>query len=167
MIIAGTGHRPPVLFPDNPYLSENRSKLINFAVDELKLIELKYDKIDTVISGMAQGWDNAIAWAALILNIPLHSAVPFEGMDAKWPKESRDDFQEILNKANKITIVCDGGYANYKFYERDKFMVDNCDNLVALYNGNETGGTAITVKYAKKVNKHIINCWENWTKYRE
>lgn len=39
---------------------------------------------------------------------------------------------------------------------RDREIVDNCDMLVALYDGRKTGGTAYTVNYAIKKHKPIL-----------
>lgn len=165
MIIAGTGHRPPVLFKDNFYSPTNKQKLIAFATDKIdEFAKTWHPRLNGVISGMAQGWDNAIAHAALNLNIPLIAAVPFTGMDSKWPKDSKDDYNYLLSKASEVVIVSEGGYANYKFFLRDQYMVDNCDLLLALYNGNPTGGTAITVKYATTKKTNIVNIWEDWIK---
>ena len=35
-------------------------------------------------------------------------------------------------------------------------MVDNCDLLIAIYNGEEKGGTAYTVNYARQQGKEIL-----------
>ena len=34
-------------------------------------------------------------------------------------------------------------------------MVDNCDKLLAFWNGEQSGGTWNTIQYAKKVDKYI------------
>jgi uncharacterized phage-like protein YoqJ len=39
--------------------------------------------------------------------------------------------------------------------DRNKWMVDHCDALVAIWNGT-SGGTANCVKYALSVNKPIV-----------
>ncbi len=39
--------------------------------------------------------------------------------------------------------------------KRNKWMVDNCDLLIAVWNGT-SGGTANCVNYAKSINKQII-----------
>ena len=35
-------------------------------------------------------------------------------------------------------------------------MVDNCDVLIAIYNGEPKGGTAYTVNYARRLGKEIV-----------
>ena len=62
MIVAGTGHRPNKL---GGYNNESFLKLVNIAEDALKQME-----VTEVISGMALGWDMALAQAAINLNIP-------------------------------------------------------------------------------------------------
>ena len=39
--------------------------------------------------------------------------------------------------------------------DRTKFMVDNSERVIAVWNGENTGGTAFTIKYASKQGKEI------------
>ena len=82
MIIAGTGHRPDKL---GGYGLSQHTRLRAFAKSELKR-----SNPNRVISGMAAGWDLALADAAFILDIPFTAAVPFEGHDAMWNYDYRD-----------------------------------------------------------------------------
>lgn len=163
--IAGTGHRPNVIFEKEkyPYAKEHQDILVKFAQQQiLNLMKSANKTIAGIISGMATGWDQGIARAAINLGLPLLAAVPFEGMESKWPESGQKEYKDILSKAAKVHIVCEGGYEAKKFYLRDKYMVDNADIILALYNGAEKGGTAITVKYAEEVKKPITNCWNDW-----
>ena len=150
MIVAGTGHRPNKL---GGYGHAARAKLVNVAT--AWLLEQKPDK---VISGGALGWDQALAEAAIDLDIPLVMALPFEGFECKWPRESQEFLHSLMNPA-EVVFVCEPGYAPWKMQERNKWMVDNSDTVLALWNGTD-GGTANCVKYATKVGKPIINLWE-------
>ncbi len=40
--------------------------------------------------------------------------------------------------------------------ERDRFLVKKSDYLLAVYNGEQRGGTAATVRYAKNLGRKII-----------
>ena len=44
---------------------------------------------------------------------------------------------------------------------RNKFMVDNSDFVIAMWDGRKRGGAYHTLNYAKKLNKQIIlaNYW--------
>ncbi len=166
--LAATGHRPPVFFEKEKYCYDpkHQKRLIEFAEIQIQETLKENDRtVAGIISGCAQGWDNAVAHAALNLKLPLLAAVPFEGMDAKWPEETKKDFKDILDRATKVVIVSEGGYENKKFFIRDKYMVDNCNLVLACHNGSTEGGTAITVKYANEVKKPIRNCWERWREF--
>jgi uncharacterized phage-like protein YoqJ len=148
MKIAGTGHRPDKL---GGYNQETKDRLYKLAHRCLK-----YLKPEIAISGMALGWDIAIARASLDLDIPLTAAIPFLGQEKAWPTESQIEYNEILSRATEIVVCSEGGYAAYKMQVRNKWMVDNCDLLLALWN-KSAGGTANCVKYADSVGRDVLN----------
>jgi len=71
LVIAATGHRPDKL---GGYGSDVHRRLVELAARYLDL-----EQPTCVISGLALGWDLAFADAALLLGLPVHGAVPFEG----------------------------------------------------------------------------------------
>lgn len=158
MIYAGTGHRPPRLGLN--YSLKHRELLTDFLTREL--LSIRPSKI---ISGMAQGFDQCLAEAALNLNIPFIAAVPFHGHPDKWPKDSKELYYNLLNQAEEVRILSDL-YSNSAFTKRDRFMIDNADSVIAMYDGVSLGGTAYTVDYALKQKKNVINVWDNWLKFR-
>lgn len=164
MIIAGTGHRPEKLGGYSPRLLP--------ALGKLAMNELRYQKPDMVISGMALGWDTALAMAAIQLKIPLLAAIAFEGVESKWRFEDQQRFFDILTCADDIIVVTPGPYAAWKLHARNKWMVDECDLLLALWDGQHTGGTAACIQYAREVRKnhpelHIVNLWPQWQAQRK
>lgn len=40
--------------------------------------------------------------------------------------------------------------------ERNRFLVDHAAALLSVYNGEQRGGTAATVRYAQKMGREII-----------
>jgi uncharacterized phage-like protein YoqJ len=159
MIIAGTGHRPDKL---GGYSNEVCRRLVALASASL----LKY-KPEYTISGMALGWDQALAQASVNLGIPFIAAIPCDGQEAIWPESSRLYYKNLLELAKEIKMCGPGGpYAPWKMLYRDKWMVDNADLILALWNGSK-GGTGHTVKYAEKVGKPYINLWYSWEKYKD
>lgn len=156
MIIAGTGHRPDKL---GGYSDDVLSKLIKLA--RTTLFDLKPKK---VISGMALGWDMALAYAALALTEPeVVAAIPFLGQEKMWPKESQERYHTILKDCDDVLYICDQGYAAWKMQIRNEYMVDHCDLVLALWDGSP-GGTANCIAYANKKNKPIMNLWNDWSK---
>ncbi len=150
MIIAGTGHRPDKL---GGYSDGVRVKVYGLAIKFLTEA-----RPDQVISGMALGWDQALAKAAIVLGIPLYAAVPFSGQESAWPLESQDAYHRILDQCDRVVIVTPGGYAPVKMQLRNQWMVDQCDLLAALWDGTD-GGTHNCVKYAKAIRKPLRNLW--------
>lgn len=157
MIISGTGHRPNKL---GGYSKENLYYLIQVARHHL----LKHnDEVESVISGMALGWDTAIALAAIKLKIPLVAAVPFQGQEKRWPEESQVIYKKILDKASKVVTISKGDYKQEFLQIRNEWMVDNSDLILACWDGT-SGGTRNCIRYALKQDKKIENCYETYLK---
>ncbi|TIW05731.1 MAG: DUF1273 domain-containing protein [Mesorhizobium sp.] len=152
MIIAATGHRPPKLGGYGPAV---RKDLLNLAIDYLEA-----ERPTSVISGMALGWDQAFAVAAVVCGVPFTAAVPFKGQHLRWPDESQRRFEWLLSEAATVHIVSDipGDRAMQK---RNEWMVDRADKMCALWDGS-WGGTFNCLRYAKKVQRPVDNLWDRW-----
>ena len=154
MIIAATGHRPkwlPCKYDErHPWLTALKHDLLN------SLIE---DKPEYIISGMALGWDTWFAKAGLHLEIPVHCYVPFKEQGKNWPKQSRDVYLSIIERAAK-TVYTSEEYTRDCFEIRDRAMVDCADKVYALYNEEMyKSGTGMTVRYAEKMSVPITHFW--------
>lgn len=159
MIVAATGHRPDKL---GGYSKQVYNRLIDLAKSEISIIGAS-----RVLCGMALGFDMAVADAAIELNIPFVAYIPFIGQEKRWPKSSQDHYNTLLSLAESKVIVCDGGYSPEKMNLRNEAMVNNCDVLLALWNGSSSG-TGNCIKYAKSLRQNFIirNCWNRWEKYK-
>lgn len=155
MIVAATGHRPDKLGGYAPAWSERRLILARRWLEVVRP--------SRVISGMALGWDQAWAQAAVDLRIPLVAAVPFIGQERAWPAMSQVGFEQLLKRAAEVVIVSPGGYSVAAMHKRNEWMVDHCHLLAALWDGT-SGGTAGCVQYARKVGRPMVNLWDNWIK---
>jgi uncharacterized phage-like protein YoqJ len=113
---------------------------------------------------MALGWDQALAQAALDLQVPLIAAVPFEDQWTRWPEAARKRYFKLLEQAFAVEYVCQPGYAVWKLHKRNHWMVDHCDLLLALFNGSP-GGTASCIMYGRKVRRPIENSWPRWREF--
>lgn len=154
MIVAGTGHRPDKI---GGYSEANFKNLVALAEKALK--EIGATK---VISGMALGWDQALAQAAINLKIPLIAAIPFANQDKVWLDKSQKYYKELLGKAQEVINV--SGVDEYKveyMQQRNIWMVDKCDILLAMFDGTQ-GGTANCVKYAESKKKTTINIYSEF-----
>lgn len=137
MKIALTGHRPE-------RLKGHETEISNWINEQLKTQEYT-----EAYSGMAQGADQIFADSALNNNISLICCFPYRR------KFFHEKEIEIMDKAKDIRFISEE-YSKQSFWIRDKYMVDNCDVLLAIWDGIEKGGTWITVQYARRVGKPII-----------
>lgn len=152
MIICGTGHRPHKL---GGYGDDVKDVLIRLAIDSIP------EGTTKVISGMALGWDMALARGAISRGLPFIAAIPFRGQESIWPYKAIDEYNEILDYAEEVVVVAKGGYAAWKMQLRNEYMVNHSDCVLALWDGS-SGGTANCIKYAEKINKPVINLWKSF-----
>lgn len=138
MRIAVTGHRPKRLKGQQKEVKKWLSEQLN-----------KYECTEA-ISGMAQGADQIFAQAAVEKNIPLICCYPYR------KNFFHQEEQKILNKAEDIKFISEAYTGNRVYWFRDKYMVDNCDLLLAVWDGIKAGGTWLTINYAQKIGKPVI-----------
>lgn len=153
MQIAVTGHRPDKL---GGYSADAMQRVFAFA-----LVKLQCLQPSSVLTGMALGWDTAIARACVELKIPFTACIPFDGMSLKWRDESQAEFIRLVGAATRVIIVSTGGYSAPKMQLRNQYMVDNAECVLSLWNGS-TGGTANCVIYARQQKKPVRSCWESF-----
>jgi len=153
--IAGTGHRPQSYPGGYSSIDENTATM-------RKAISEEIDKLDekdlSIISGMAQGFDWALAQVAIEKDIPLICAVPCRGQENKWPKPTQDAYKEIIAKAVHVEYISEY-YAPWVMQKRNIWMTDNCDLLLACWNRGKSGGTFNCIKYAMKNEVKISNLY--------
>lgn len=153
MIVAFTGHRPDKLpNKETGYKLPNPTYIKVCRQIESVLKELNPEK---VISGMALGVDQWAAFISYKLKIPFLAAVPFINQESKWPTSSQETYTKLIKLASEVVIVSEGEYSAHKMQVRNEWMVDRCDQLIAVWDGS-AGGTGNCVNYAKSKNKQII-----------
>lgn len=152
-----TGHRPDKLggYDDN---NDTARKVKAALASRIKTL-VEQGCIE-FISGGALGVDT---WAAEIVlefkkaqpQIKLTVAKPFPSQDRMWPQVSKDRFKVFCDAADQVVDVCPDPYDPAKMMERNRWMVDRADYVIAVWDGS-TGGTGNCVKYARKKDKQII-----------
>lgn len=146
-----TGHRPKRLGVGYDLKDIGAMRIYTILLNKIEKLNP-----DILISGMALGVDQWAAIAANTLGIPFIAAMPCDDMWRKWPQKSQDEFHSLLDKAKEKVVVSPGPYAGWKLNARNRYIVDNCDQLLAIFDGVGNGGTANAVNYATEKNKEII-----------
>ena len=122
----------------------------------------------TFISGAALGVDTWAAEAVHELkqqypNIRLVLAIPFSNQAEVWRQEAKTRWQRLVDIADEVIIVSpnppDGAprwqYAQ-ALHKRNQYMVDHGHSGIAVWNGDEKGGTSDCLGRAKKKKRPVL-----------
>lgn len=160
--ISLTGHRPTKLAGYNlnkDYYKRLQAKLESVIDQTLE----KHDEVE-LHSGMALGADTV--WAMAIIEakkkypgrVTFVADIPDYNQSSLWPPYSQQQWKQLLDEADVVNTYSqdfeEKSYA-YILNQRNIGMINPCDILIAVYNGDNTGGTANAVKYAVQHEKLI------------
>ena len=155
---AFTGHRPKK-FPWGYYETDARCLALKKTLSEqiAKLADAGYTDF---FSGMAEGVDTWAALAVLALKkenpaLKLHCILPCEGQADQWSASARERYASIVEQGDSIVYIS-REYSKDCMLKRNHYLVDHTACLLAVYNGERRGGTAMTVRYASKLGRKII-----------
>lgn len=150
--VAVTGHQPPALGGYGPEVSAALLRVARGWVAARRPSE--------VVSGMAAGWDLAMAEAALLEGVPLVAALAFEEQGAEWPDGAAAHLRGLLARAGHVHLMAKER-APGMWTARDRWVLERGSRVVALWSGAE-GGTARAVATALKLGKPVENLWDLW-----
>lgn len=155
VVISGTGHRPSKLGGYGKLAAE-----VVQAVAEVSVLHLAMKRdIERGISGMALGWDQALATAFFRAGIPFTAAIPCRDHSSRWPSESRKKYDRILGWASEVVIVSDEPYFDGCMQIRNEWMIDNSTLLLSLWDGSGSGGTFNCLQYGYKRGISVVNTY--------
>lgn len=157
-VVAGTG---PRALQDWPPTEKRRTYgVILAAIDGLRR---QHGDLLTIMSGMALGFDKALAMAALELNVPLWCAIPNRGYGRYYWRDRHAEFQRIVDRAAQVTYVMEdvhhtsalrlgGRHANMI---RNLWMLDQAQQVIAW--PSTSGGTAHCLRAARIAGLPILD----------
>lgn len=153
-----TGHRPKSL--PFGYNEEEPSckKLKELLSDNIER-QITENGVTHFISGMAMGVDIYAAEAVLELkekypHITLECVIPCETQANRWSEGWRNRYFDIIYRSDDAQTL-QTHYTSDCMMKRNKYMVDNSDVVIAVWNGKKSG-TGNTVDYALKNGKKVI-----------
>ena len=161
MKVALTGHRPQRLgMPDDELddeWNEIRDWIVNNLIHMLQTTLLEDESLD-VYCGMATGSDilfgmsSVFLKAADIVPLKLHCVLPCKDYNSshKYYNDIKLLADEWIELADEFYKGCDN--------VRDQYIVDHCDVLLAIWDGNKSGGVWSTIRKAQKAGKQIVYC---------
>lgn len=120
----------------------------------------------SILSPIAEGADRLVAWEGIKSpGSTLEIVLPLEKEDYKQDFEtaqSKAEFEELLSKANTVKTLPIKGNRNDAYEKVGHYVVDQCDVLLAIWNGQLSagkGGTQEIVQYA--LDNHSPLIWIN------
>ena len=155
---AFTGYRP-YKFPWRYNETDGRCVALKAALAE-QITALAKAGITGFFSGCADGVD---CWAALTVlalrkknpALKLHCVLPCEGQADRWSDSAQERYHLILEQADSVEYVS-REYYNGCMLDRNHQLVESAGVLLAVYNGERRGGTAATVRYARRLGRRIF-----------
>lgn len=147
-----TGHRPNHLPWKEDESSASALQCKALLAEELE--QAWQDGYRNFISGMALGADLIFAEAVLACQtvhpeITMLAAIPCEDQVRGWPEDQVERYQRILEHIGpQHCILIQQKRTRGCMLRRDRYMVNLSQRIIALYNGNSSGGTRYTLGYA-------------------
>ena len=137
-ICAFSGHRPSK-FPWRYDETDKRCIKLKSALAGQIASLVDCDGVTDMLVGGAEGAD---MWAALTVlslceknpALRLHCILPCRGQSDSWSASAREQYQGILDRADGVFYM-HREYRKGCMLERNRFMVDHADMLLAVYNG--------------------------------
>ena len=138
--IAVTGHRSQRI--------KGQEKRIEKWIEEYIIIISQFYGRVILIDGVAQGVDQIAALVALKMGVQVSCYFPYRKKLYGVQEYIAENAAEVRFIRDKFQIGC--------YIERDRRMVDDCDLLLAVWDGKKNGGTWQTYKYALDMGVDII-----------
>jgi hypothetical protein len=110
------------------------------------------------LSSLAIGSDQLFALEILNQNGSLKAIIPFPGYESKFDVAARPLFDDLVRQAAAITVLDRVGTDEESYLAAGRFIVDNCEELVAIWDGHPAvglGGTADVVGYARQAGRPV------------
>ena len=115
---------------------------------------------DAFICGATQGMGMVLGEIIAAIKGPgcaglkLICVIPYREQARKWDDVWRLRYRYLLRDSDRIIQVCDE-YQARCYQKQSRYIIDQCDALLAVYDGKGKGRTSYAVEYAKKQGKPV------------
>ena len=140
-----TGHRE-ISKENRTYVKQELHRQVVSAIE---------DGYTRFLCGFAQGAD--LMFATVVAKeqkkcpgLCLEAAIPYAGRLKTWDK----CFQELLLCCSEVRVGCEK-YTPSCFMQRNRYMVNRSQRVIAVYDGRNYGGTFYTIRYARSLGRDI------------
>lgn len=122
---------------------------------------LESHRDDVLCCGLANGVDLWAADEAINLGIEVWAFKPWRGHQPR--KQDAELYARVLAAASRVVVVVeqDDYPGPWVYQKRNEAMVDASDYVLAYWNGKKKGGTFNCITYAKSVEVHGRNLYND------
>jgi hypothetical protein len=115
------------------------------------------------LSSLAEGADQLFAFAVLAAGGRLHAVIPCRDYEKSFQSEpARSTYETLLHLTASSDILAFDGPSEEAFLSAGHEVVDHCDLLLAVWDGQVAagrGGTADVVRYARDQGVETLIVW--------
>jgi hypothetical protein len=114
------------------------------------------------VCSLAVGADQLFAQAVLDAGGTLHVVIPCERYDETFGRADLVRFRELLGSAAQVETLANPEPTEKAFLNAGYRVVDLCDLLVAVWDGEPArglGGTADVLDYARSAGRETVIVW--------
>ena len=152
-----TGHRPQKLCSPYNEQSPQMQQLLAWLRQEIQQAAAR--GCTTFYTGMAMGVDLLAAEEVLRQRetnpaLHLYAIVPFYSQSASFPPEWKRRYHRVLLAADLVHYL-QAEYSNTCMANRNRYLVEHSDLVVAVYCESPISGTAQTIRMAKAAKKEL------------
>ncbi|MBR0804128.1 hypothetical protein JQ636_11310 [Bradyrhizobium japonicum] len=131
----------------------------DWVADQLRGELSRLQPVTKAFSSLAVGSDQMFARTAMSLGIPHVAVIPTLAYERFFSGEGLTEYRRLL-ASSEIVQLAGSENDEQSFFDAGKFVVDHCDVLFAVWDGQRAkglGGTADIVVYASKLSKRVIH----------
>lgn len=143
------------------YAITGHREIDDFHRFKVRLTQALTDGDHTLIQGCAAGVDLEAAKIAIDLKVPVISAMPWTTF--KPVREYHELYSWVLKHSEECYPVTEADHylGPWVYQDRNEWMVDESDEVIAWWDERPGGGTYNCIQYAEKVNKHVRNLYKD------
>lgn len=117
------------------------------------------DDVESGVSSLAAGADQAFAGVALDLGIRVVAVVPLDDYERYFDDNSLRTYRRLIARCARVDLHHPGD-PEHAFLEAGRFIVRTCDLMFAVWDGEVAagvGGTGDIVSYARELGRPIVH----------
>jgi len=155
MLITGTAPHPALIH-------EHRATPSGDLICLARLALSKY-QVTRLLTSLSPGWEQALAKAAVEMNIPYTAVIPYPGRDAEWEGQARLLYLDLLARAAGVYLVGDAR-SSQALFAAHCWQIDHAEYLLTLWDFEFESETFQSLRYALERGLVVVNLWNDWAR---